>query len=317
MNSEMILDWETLVTRSDTVREFSTVCLMYGMALADALDDGRPIGLIQTTVLGSPIESWVSPDTILKCNTPESPPFSSEFHIYKTSNNQQWNEFILPLTKISIRGMIWSQGESNLDYNPELYVCHLHNFMKDVSSRFFDATVPVPHENNISFPFGVVQAGPMNNDRPDVWGDLRWSQSLGNYLELYSWLKGKFFVSTYDLTDNSSASKVGGPRYRVTGGEWRSVTDIRMVSARNLEVAVPAEADTLAYAWSATVCTKYRDCAIYSDDEDALPAMPWLWRLSDSEKIRREKKYIVHGTYFVQYPSNKTKVSIGDWIEYY
>jgi hypothetical protein len=63
-------------------------------------------------------------------------------------------------------------------------------------------------------------------------------------------------------------------------GEWKSATKFLMLSPQRIGVAVPAEATALSYAWSATVCSEYRKCALYSDDSDALPAQPWLWRLS-------------------------------------
>ena len=48
-------------------------------------------------------------------------------------------------------------------------------------------------------------------------------------------------------------------------------------SGRDVTVAVPSGATNMAYAWTGNVCD-YKACAIYSADQEALPAQVWLWR---------------------------------------
>ena len=44
---------------------FSAICWLYGKALYERL--GYPIGLIDTTWGGTPIQSWMSPDALKTC----------------------------------------------------------------------------------------------------------------------------------------------------------------------------------------------------------------------------------------------------------
>jgi len=71
-------------------------------------------------------------------------------------NSAVWNAMIAPLTKISLRGVIWSQGESNVDYNSNYYACHITTMVQDWKDNFQDANVPMD-ELQVAFPFGIVQ----------------------------------------------------------------------------------------------------------------------------------------------------------------
>ncbi|KAL4233117.1 hypothetical protein ACF0H5_007802 [Mactra antiquata] len=45
--------------------DFSAVCLLYAMELIPHIN--RPIGLVETSVAGTPIEAWSSPDALAVC----------------------------------------------------------------------------------------------------------------------------------------------------------------------------------------------------------------------------------------------------------
>ncbi|MFO0843425.1 MAG: sialate O-acetylesterase [Gemmataceae bacterium] len=76
----------------ETVPNFSAVLYYFGARLQKDLD--VPIGLINSSWGGSPIEQWITGA--------------------KTPAPQMYNGMIAPIAPLAIRGVIWYQGESNV-----------------------------------------------------------------------------------------------------------------------------------------------------------------------------------------------------------
>jgi sialate O-acetylesterase len=62
---------------------------------------------------------------------------------------------IAPLSRSTVRGAIWYQGEANIFKHPEFYACHITAMVQDWKNTF-------PHgntnaDNDVAFPFGIVQ----------------------------------------------------------------------------------------------------------------------------------------------------------------
>jgi len=97
---------------------FSAVAYSYGKMLQETL--GVPVGLILSSVGGTPAEAWTSKKTLNE----GFPVFNSK--INKTSNYTRstptalYNAMIHPLIPFAIKGVIWYQGETNRK-NPEQY----------------------------------------------------------------------------------------------------------------------------------------------------------------------------------------------------
>jgi sialate O-acetylesterase len=121
------------VCNPSTVAGFSAVAYYFGRELNSRT--GVPIGLINTSWGGTPVESWISRSSLRR--VPESSRWLDD-HLARTASpelmasataiqkNRAWwpgalyNAMIAPFTQFAIRGAIWYQGESNAD-NPELY----------------------------------------------------------------------------------------------------------------------------------------------------------------------------------------------------
>jgi len=63
---------------------------------------------------------------------------------------------IAPLTKTSVRGVVWYQGESNVNFNTDYYQCHISTMIQDWTNTFLDGHVPMD-VLEVAFPFGVAQ----------------------------------------------------------------------------------------------------------------------------------------------------------------
>ncbi|XP_059484349.1 sialate O-acetylesterase-like [Neocloeon triangulifer] len=178
------------------------LCLLYGMKMAE-FHPGRPIGMVEAAWGGTPIEAWGSQRVTEVCHTKKS-----KGHLNQYSNHVLWNGMIHPLTKMTIRGVIWHQGEANTEYNREKYACHLTKLVTDWRNRFSEGSVRVPLENDIAFPFGVVQLGPSLSERHASWSELRLGQ-MGGWLhdkahQIYlpnSRIPEGFMAAAYDLAD--------------------------------------------------------------------------------------------------------------------
>ena len=78
----------------------SAVGYFFARDLHLALGRSMPVGLIVSSVPGTPIEAWADPAVLASCSVDKN-------------NSQLWNNMIVPLLGISIRGAIWYQGEAN------------------------------------------------------------------------------------------------------------------------------------------------------------------------------------------------------------
>lgn len=95
----------------DSVKDFSGVGYFFGRKLQEELK--VPIGLIQTTWGGTPVEFWMSEPAMRAI-----PDLAVSIDKRKSAKGEQdwavlYNGMIAPLVPYGIRGFIWYQGESN------------------------------------------------------------------------------------------------------------------------------------------------------------------------------------------------------------
>jgi sialate O-acetylesterase len=121
------------VCSPQSVGNFSAVAYFFGRELNSKT--GVPIGLVNTSWGGTPVESWMSRSALRRI--PETSRMLDE-HLARVADpqlmasatdlqkNRSWhpgalyNAMIAPFTPFAIRGAIWYQGESNTN-DPELY----------------------------------------------------------------------------------------------------------------------------------------------------------------------------------------------------
>jgi sialate O-acetylesterase len=127
----------------ENIPNFSAVLYHFGKKIHKEV--GLPIGLINSSWGGSPIEPWT---------------------ITKKSSGNMYNGMIAPITKFAVRGTIWYQGETNVIQKNGLAY---NGKMKDLILGWRDAF------NNHDMPFYFVQIAPWGNKRyadgqlPALW----------------------------------------------------------------------------------------------------------------------------------------------------
>lgn len=145
-----------MVCSSRTSGRFSAVAYYFGSELHQKL--GSPVGLIQSALGGSPIESWISAEA--QQSSPELKPFlelvernvvgqgnAGNISYEKRLPAYLFNAQIAPLIPYAIRGCIWYQGEANTEpWKARFYKDQLPLLIQDWRTRRGD-----------EFPFAWVQ----------------------------------------------------------------------------------------------------------------------------------------------------------------
>ena len=196
--------WE--VCLPETTSNFSAVAYFFGRELYQNLD--IPIGLIQTSWAGTPIEAWTSIE-VLK-SEPEAKPildryaqidlpkYEADYAAWKQKADKLkaagqkppqapqaplgpgnrhgpaylYNGMIAPLISYAIKGVIWYQGENNAGRAYQ-YRTLFPNMIKDWRSRW----------NCGSFPFYFVQITPYRYSTEYICSELREAQMMTLDLE--------------------------------------------------------------------------------------------------------------------------------------
>ncbi|NQV34628.1 MAG: 9-O-acetylesterase [Phycisphaeraceae bacterium] len=148
--------------------EFSAVAYYYGLELHRLF--GVPIGLIASHRGGTRAESWTDQKTLTAFPTfaePLEKLSQSPDTLSDKMPSVLFNGMIAPLTKYSIRGVIWYQGESNTD-RPMQYRSLFPAMIKAWRS----------HWGQGDFPFYYVQIAPYQYDAPIQSAALREAQLM-------------------------------------------------------------------------------------------------------------------------------------------
>jgi len=133
-----------LMPSATNTPNFSAVCYVFGQKLNSRLN--VPIGLIASSVGGSPIEQWMSKDAHTVCGA-------------VAPTNSFWNGMIFPLLRYKVIGALWYQGESNAG-NWRNYVCQYKSMVQDWRLKF---------QENLLY-LSVQLAGFNNGDFTDIRG---------------------------------------------------------------------------------------------------------------------------------------------------
>ncbi|WP_443943454.1 sialate O-acetylesterase [Pedobacter sp. AW1-32] len=137
------------VADAQSVANFSAVGYQFALMLQKHL--GVPVGIIQSTWGGSPIEAWTDKkvlEDLLGERLKTDRAISKAIH--QTPGNL-YNAMIRPLEGFSIAGVIWYQGEQNRHNNSD-YLALQMAMVKDWRK----------HWNIGDWPFYTVQIAPMN-----------------------------------------------------------------------------------------------------------------------------------------------------------
>jgi len=166
------------------VRYFSATAYLFGKYLQSVLK--IPVGLLASTVGGTPAECWME-KTILEKEFPEI----SLSNLKKTPLLHWYpvllyNGMINPILNYKIKGAIWYQGESNIK-KPEIYQRLFPRMVKNWRDRF----------NQGEFPFYYVQIAPYKYDSLSFGPELRETQ-----LKSMSIIPNSGMAVTLDVGEN-------------------------------------------------------------------------------------------------------------------
>lgn len=186
------------------IEDFSAVCFLFGRNLQSQLN--VPIGLIETSWGGTPVEAWSSPDALAACTQTQG-----KRAVNSHTPSALWNAMIEPFLKTTIKGAIWYQGESNAGH-AALYGCQFKAMITDWRQKFHNFT---KGQTSLQFPFGFVQLAP--NQHSSVVGGfplLRWEQTHAVGYVPNPQLPNTFMAVAVDLPDYHSPYGTIHPRFK-------------------------------------------------------------------------------------------------------
>ncbi len=128
------------ISTRETAPYFSAVAYYFAVRLQEKLNVS--VGLVTSDVGGSPIEAWISLEALHRL-----PAYAQTTNqVHRLGAAALFNGMIAPLTPMTVRGVIWYQGESNVGASPAAYAALLETLIADWRGRFGQ-----------SLPFGIVQ----------------------------------------------------------------------------------------------------------------------------------------------------------------
>uniref|UniRef100_A0A8C6R1K0 Sialate O-acetylesterase n=1 Tax=Nannospalax galili TaxID=1026970 RepID=A0A8C6R1K0_NANGA len=209
----------------------SAVCWLFGRYLYDTLQ--YPIGLVSSSWGGTPIEAWSSRRSLKACGVPKT---RKESVTEKSETNSQtcsfksiskyfvigpkedcvlWNAMIHPLHNMTLKGVVWYQGESNADYNRDLYNCTFPALIEDWRETFHHGS---QGQTERFFPFGFVQLSSYWSVNKSDYGfpQIRWHQTADFGFVPNLKMPNTFMAVTMDLCDRNSPFGSIHPRDKQT-----------------------------------------------------------------------------------------------------
>lgn len=146
---------------SDNVAKFSAVAYVFGKQLYKSLK--VPIGLINSSFGGSLVESWMPLDLVRMYEEVDINKIKNGLKMPNKCPSMLHNAMLYPLRNLSIKGVIWYQGEANR-HNPSLYEKLFVSFVDYIRTLF----------NNKDLPFYYAQIAPYsyNTKEPNAGGAM-------------------------------------------------------------------------------------------------------------------------------------------------
>lgn len=106
------------IAEPEAVSNFSATAYYFGKLLNELLD--VPIGLINVSYGGSPVESWMGSNTLKDFPEIQIPMPGDSIKIPNRTPTALYNGMVRPIAGFAIKGQLWYQGESNYD-RPDQY----------------------------------------------------------------------------------------------------------------------------------------------------------------------------------------------------
>jgi sialate O-acetylesterase len=150
---QLNLDGEWVVCTSETMKDFSAVGYFFGREIHNNLK--VPVGLINSSWGGTPIEPWMDAEVIeSNKDLAEAAKQRKDVPWGPVQAGKAYNAMIAPLMPFRLAGALWYQGESNVD-RADLYPQFLTSLIQSWRKDW-----------NNEFPFYYVQIAPWNYGQP-------------------------------------------------------------------------------------------------------------------------------------------------------
>ncbi|XP_054986333.1 sialate O-acetylesterase [Sorex araneus] len=194
----------------------SAVCWLFGRYLYDTL--GYPIGLIASSWGGTPIEAWSSARSLKACGVPQQGRVGGRTPALATGPREHsvlWNAMIHPLQNMTLKGVIWYQGEANMDLNRDLYNCTFPELIDDWRQTFHQGS---QGQTQRFFPFGFVQLSSYLSEKThhEEFPIIRWHQTADVGFVPNKRMPNTFMAVAMDLGDRNSPFGSIHPRDKQT-----------------------------------------------------------------------------------------------------
>jgi len=216
-NQNMQLDWSR-ADQPDALKKMSAVCFLFARNIYDQTN--IPQGLVTADWGGTPVEAWSPQSNIDGCSVPD---YNGDQEAWV--NTHLWNGMVASLTRTSVKGFLWYQGEANGNYNRDLYNCTFPGMIQAWRERFSAASATDP-----SAPFGFVQLAPW---RPDTLAAgfpvIRWHQTKDMGFVPNKAMENVFMSSPLDTFDPKEGYPGGiHPRYKQIAAERLAIAGLNV-----------------------------------------------------------------------------------------
>ncbi|XP_078000939.1 sialate O-acetylesterase-like isoform X2 [Glandiceps talaboti] len=158
-----------------------------------------------------------------------------------------WNSMIHPFLNLTIKGVLWYQGESNA-VAPDSYSCTFPAMIEDWRRKFH---VGSDMQTDKQFPFGFVQISISQGD-PSVitgWPTIRWHQTADYGYVPNEKMPNVFMAVAMDLGDPQSPAGAQHPRYKQDVG-YRLALAGRAIAYKESSVKYNGPFPTNITVWS-------------------------------------------------------------------
>ena len=216
MDIRMVHDWKQ--PSSLYLGQMSAVCFLYAKYIYDHI--GVPIGLIDSCIGGTRIESWSTQNVLESCGA-EREQLNCEAPDYIYCNKRLYNKMINPLKRNTFKGFLWYQGESNTAWHADKYTCTFSSMIDAWRSEFSS------HSNtNRLAPFGFVQLSTIKyGDEGLGMSIIRWHQTADRGIVPNEVLRNVFMAVAIDTYDEVWQIH---PRYKQIVGKRLSIAGMNV-----------------------------------------------------------------------------------------
>lgn len=129
-----------LTSTPENAIDFTAVGYFFARELSDLIN--VPVGIIDCSYQGTKLETWMSRERLAHYPDIDIEKERADTNIvFWHRANVMYNSMLYPLTGYTIRGFLWNQGCSNVDF-PDLYPQRQRDFVDDLRTAWADSLLP-------------------------------------------------------------------------------------------------------------------------------------------------------------------------------